>query len=81
MKTVLGTRLARAHAGLRNTKECQHALCEMRAAFSDPGRSQEPIWVSYVDAVEVTVQEGTCYLDLGMTAPGSRYPHASTGPS
>jgi tetratricopeptide (TPR) repeat protein/transcriptional regulator with XRE-family HTH domain len=68
VKTMLETRLARAHAGLRNTKECRHALCEMRAAFSDAGRNQEPVWVSYVDAVEVTAQEGACYLDLGMTA-------------
>jgi tetratricopeptide (TPR) repeat protein len=68
MKTMLGTRLARGHAGLRNIEECRHALCEMRVAFSDPGRSQEPVWVGYVDAAEVAAQEGACYLDLGMTA-------------
>lgn len=68
MKTMLGARLARAHAGLRNTKECRHALFEMRAAFSDAGCSEEPVWVGYVDAVEVAAQEGACYLDLGMTA-------------
>lgn len=31
------------------------------------GDREEPLWVSYVDLVEVAAQEGACYLDLGMT--------------
>ncbi len=66
-KTMLGTRLARAHAGLRNTEECLRSLDEMREAFSNVGQLEEPLWISYVDEVEVAAQEGACYLDLGMT--------------
>ena len=66
-KTMLGTRLARAHAGLRNTEDCIRSLDEMRTAFSKTGQQEEPLWISYVDEVEVAAQEGACYLDLGMT--------------
>ncbi|MGH3798901.1 MAG: helix-turn-helix domain-containing protein [Pseudonocardiaceae bacterium] len=65
-KTMLGTRLARAHAGLRNTEECLRSLDEMREDFSNVGQLEEPLWISYVDEVEVAAQEGACYLDLGM---------------
>ncbi|MGH3870339.1 MAG: helix-turn-helix domain-containing protein [Pseudonocardiaceae bacterium] len=70
-KTMLGARLARAHAGLRNTEECLRSLDEMRQAFSDLGQLEEPLWISYVDEVEVAAQEGACYLDLGMTTEAS----------
>lgn len=66
IKTMLATRLARAHAGLHNTDECLRSLDEMRAAFGNAGQQEEPLWISYVDAVEVAAQEGACYLDLGM---------------
>jgi tetratricopeptide (TPR) repeat protein len=67
-KTMLATRLARAHAGLRNTGDCLRSLDEMRTAFSSAGQQEEPLWISYVDEVEVTAQAGACYLDLEMAA-------------
>ncbi|MGH3836093.1 MAG: hypothetical protein ACRDSF_10370 [Pseudonocardiaceae bacterium] len=66
-KTMLATRLARAHAGLHNIDDCLRSLDEMRMAFSSAGQQEEPLWISYVDEVEVTAQAGACYLDLGMT--------------
>jgi tetratricopeptide (TPR) repeat protein len=66
-KTMLATRLARAHARLHNADDCLRSLDQMRAAFSDAGQQEEPLWISYVDEVEVAAQEGACYLDLGMT--------------
>ncbi|MGH3976305.1 MAG: hypothetical protein ACRDS9_23720, partial [Pseudonocardiaceae bacterium] len=67
VKTMLNARLARAHAGLRNTEDCLRSLDEMRKAFSGVSQLEEPLWISYVDEVEVSAQEGACYLDLGMT--------------
>lgn len=66
-KTMLATRLARAHAGLSHTDECLRVLDEMRSAFDNEGQREEPLWISYVDNVEVAAQEGACYLDLRMT--------------
>jgi hypothetical protein len=66
-KTMLGTRLARAHAGLGNTEDCLRSLDEVRTAFNNAGQQEEPLWISYVDEIEVAAQEGACYLDLGMT--------------
>lgn len=64
--TMVTTRLARAHAGLHNTNECLRSLEGMHTAFSCAGQQEEPLWVSYVDEIEVAAQEGACYLDLGM---------------
>ncbi|HEU0087872.1 MAG TPA: hypothetical protein VFQ77_09500 [Pseudonocardiaceae bacterium] len=70
-KTMLATRLARAHAGLHNTNECLRSLDEVRTAFSRAGQQEEPLWISYVDEIEVAAQEGACYLDLGMATEAS----------
>ena len=67
VETNLGTRLARAHAGLGNATECRRALERARAAFARAGHDDEPAWVSYVDEIEVEAQQGACYLDLTMT--------------
>lgn len=65
-KTVMGARLARAHASLGD-EECLRLLDTVQADFAQAGRDEEPPYVSYVDAVEVAAQRGACYLDLGMT--------------
>ncbi|MGH3770223.1 MAG: helix-turn-helix domain-containing protein, partial [Pseudonocardiaceae bacterium] len=65
-KTMLAARLARAHAGLHHTADCLHVLDEMRIAFDSAGKREEPLWISYVDDIEVAAQEGACYLDLNM---------------
>ncbi|MCA1605842.1 MAG: DNA-binding protein [Acidobacteria bacterium] len=70
-KTMVTTRLARAHAGVHNTDECLRSLDGMRTAFSCAGQQEEPLWISYVDEVEVAAQEGACYLDLGMANQAS----------
>ncbi|MEY9861532.1 transcriptional regulator with XRE-family HTH domain/tetratricopeptide (TPR) repeat protein [Catenulispora sp. GAS73] len=64
-RTMLATREARAHAGLGHERNSLHALDEMRTAFEQNGEAEEPLWLSYVDAVEVAAQEGACYLGLG----------------
>lgn len=68
VEATLGTRLARAHAGLGNATECHRALERARTAFARAGQDDEPAWVSYVDEIEVEAQEGACYLDLAMTS-------------
>jgi hypothetical protein len=40
----------------------------MRESFSKAGQLEEPLWILYVDEVEVTAQEGACCLDFGMAA-------------
>jgi tetratricopeptide (TPR) repeat protein len=65
--TMLGTRLARAQAGLRERQTCLRTLASARATFDQAGQQEEPPWISYVDAAELAAQEGACYLDLGMT--------------
>jgi tetratricopeptide (TPR) repeat protein len=65
-KTMLATRVARAHAGMHHTDDCLRVLDEMRIAFGSAGQREEPLWISYVDDIEVAAQEGACYLDLDM---------------
>ena len=65
-RTMLGTRLARAQAGLRERQACLRTLAGARASFDQAGLQEEPLWISYVDAVEFAAQEGACYLELGM---------------
>lgn len=64
-RTMLATREAGAHAGLGHHRETLRALEEMRTAFGHHGEVEEPLWLSYVDHVEATAQEGACYLGLG----------------
>src|SRR5690606_30634789 len=64
-RTMLSARLARAHAGVGNETECRRTLETMQESFSGRDDRDEPLWVSYVDDVEVTAQEGACYLELG----------------
>ncbi|WP_234313856.1 helix-turn-helix transcriptional regulator [Streptomyces sp. NBRC 109706] len=66
-RTMLGTRLARAHAGLGDKAACLKSLESMRNDYQQAGSHEEPQYVSYVDSIEVAAQEGACYLDLGMT--------------
>ncbi|WP_153812653.1 helix-turn-helix domain-containing protein [Streptomyces sp. SUK 48] len=64
-KTVMGARLARAHASLGD-EQCLRVLDTVQADFALAGTDEEPPYVLYVDAVEVAAQRGACYLDLGM---------------
>ncbi|MFL6116201.1 MAG: DNA-binding protein, partial [Catenulispora sp.] len=65
MRTMLATREARAHAGLGHERECLRALDDVRNSFERNREAEEPLWLSYVDGVEVAAQEGACYLGLG----------------
>lgn len=65
-RTVIGARLARAHAALGDERSLR-ALDVMQTDFSRSGQQEEPSYVTYMDAVEVAAQRGACYLDLGMT--------------
>ncbi len=67
IRTMLGTRLARAYASLGNEASCRKALEAARNDFDKAGNLQEPHYVSYVDSIEVAAQEGASYLDLGMS--------------
>ncbi|ABD12247.1 DNA-binding protein [Frankia sp. CcI156] len=66
-KTMLGTRLARAQAGVGDQDGCRRTLDAARTDFEAAGHRDEPMWVSYVDEVEVAAQEGACLLELGQT--------------
>ncbi|MGH3712206.1 MAG: hypothetical protein ACRDT4_01905 [Micromonosporaceae bacterium] len=70
-RTMLGTRLARAHANLGQRTDCERVIDRTRTSFAESGEWDEPQWLSYVDEVEVAAQEGACYLALGMTAEAS----------
>jgi tetratricopeptide (TPR) repeat protein len=70
-RAMLEARLARAQAGLGDRDGCLRTLDVMRADFDQADGHDEPLWVSYVDLVEVTAQAGACYLDLGMTDEAS----------
>lgn len=76
---MLGTRLARAYARLGGRRECVAALDRAYGNLSKAGGSEEPVWITYVDEVEVSAQAGACYLDLGMTAEADQYLQKSTG--
>lgn len=64
-RTMLATREARAHAALGNEHESLRAIEDVHQAFALSGSAEEPLWLSYVDSVEVAAQVGACYLSLG----------------
>jgi len=64
--TMLATRLARAHAAAGNQTASLHALHKASTAFDRPRCEPEPLWISYVDDIELAAQEGACYLELRM---------------
>jgi tetratricopeptide (TPR) repeat protein len=68
VRTMLATRLARAHARQNDEAGCRRALDEAHHRFAEVGTTPEPPWISYVDAIELAAQEGACYLDLGLAA-------------
>lgn len=65
---MLATRLARAHARLAHRYDALAALDDARTHLGRAGGHEEPLWISYVDDIEVAAQVGACYLDLGMTS-------------
>ncbi|MCY9784962.1 hypothetical protein KIK06_13815 [Nocardiopsis sp. EMB25] len=65
--STLHARLARAHAKLGNLSDARSSIERMHTAFDHARRAGEsPVWVSYVDEVEVAAQTGATYLDLGL---------------
>ncbi|GAA3775932.1 hypothetical protein GCM10022225_74870 [Plantactinospora mayteni] len=66
VESMLMTRLARAHANWSEQSACLSALDQARNAFDRFGSDEEPLWIKYVDEIEVMGQVGACYLDLGM---------------
>lgn len=65
-KTMLATRLARAHASVRDKRNSLATLRVARQTFTRTEIEAEPLWVSYVDDIELSAQEGACYLALRM---------------
>jgi hypothetical protein len=65
VRTMVDTRLARAHARLGHHAEAERAIEGAWQSFSRAGTQSEPLWISYVDEIEVSAQVGACYLDLG----------------
>jgi tetratricopeptide (TPR) repeat protein len=65
-QTMLATRLARAHAAVGNAKLCQTALDMAWRSFAVAADQAEPLWISYVDEIELQAQAGACYLELRM---------------
>jgi transcriptional regulator with XRE-family HTH domain/tetratricopeptide (TPR) repeat protein len=70
-RTMLATREARAHAALGNKRESLRAVDDVHTAFAQRGSSEEPLWLSYVDDIEVAAQVGACYLGLGRAKEAS----------
>lgn len=71
-KTMLATRLARAFACTGNKRSCLSALEVARQSFARPENEAEPLWISYVDEIELSAQEGACYLELRMPAEATQ---------
>src|SRR2546430_17695955 len=67
---MLATRLARAYAKTGDHTASLKAIDRAEHAFNEAETGSEPLWISYVDPVELAAQKGACYLDLG------RYPQA-----
>jgi transcriptional regulator with XRE-family HTH domain len=65
-KTMLATRLARAQASVRDKRNSLATLRVARQTFTRTEIEAEPLWVSYVDDIELSAQEGACYLELRM---------------
>ncbi len=76
---MLGTRLARAHAKLGHHREALAALDDAHTHLGRAGARDEPLWISYVDDVEVTAQAGAVYLDLGLTGQADRTLRSALG--
>lgn len=72
VKTMLSTRLARAHAASGNKKASLRAIDIATSSFATSSPRPEPLWVSYVDEIEVAAQAGACYLELRMAKPAEQ---------
>jgi tetratricopeptide (TPR) repeat protein len=70
-KTMLATRLARAHAVMGNKKQSLVALDAARRSYHAPPEGVDPLWISYVDEIELSAQEGACYLELRLPREAS----------
>jgi tetratricopeptide (TPR) repeat protein len=67
LHAILSMRLARSHARLGETDLCRRAL-DMAAQNSGQEDAGQPLWLRYVDTVELAAQRGACLLDLGHAA-------------
>jgi tetratricopeptide (TPR) repeat protein len=56
---------ARALARLRDTKACDHALSEAAREFERANPDNDPPWIRYFNASELSAEFGHCMRDLG----------------
>ncbi len=65
IQAMLAAMEARALASLGEERACSRALQEMETAFSRIHQDEEPPWMSYFDASELSDELAHCFHDLG----------------
>lgn len=65
IQAMLAAMEARALASLGEERACSRALREMETAFSRINQGEEPAWMSYFDASELSDELAHCFHDLG----------------
>lgn len=64
LHAILSARLARCLARLGEADACRRAL-DSFASTADQTGGDSPLWLEYVDTIELVAQRGACFLDLG----------------
>lgn len=65
IQAMLAAMEARALASLGEERACSRALQEMETAFSRIHQDEEPPWMTYFDASELSDELAHCFHDLG----------------
>jgi hypothetical protein len=68
---------ARALARLRDTKACSHALSEGTTEFERGNPDNDPLWIRYFNASELSAEFGHCMRDLGHASDAVQHTTAS----
>lgn len=68
---------ARAHASLRQQRECLHAIGQAERWFARRDPVNEPAWLRYFDAAELHAEIAHCYRDLGSPEKACRHAELS----
>jgi tetratricopeptide (TPR) repeat protein len=65
VRSMLALREAVAHAAMKDRSAFSNAIARARCEHADPADVTDPHWVEWLSDSELTVQEASCYMDLG----------------
>ncbi|WP_159942508.1 MULTISPECIES: hypothetical protein [unclassified Nocardiopsis] len=77
VQAMLAAMEARALASMGEERACSRALREMESAFSRVQRDDEPPWMGYFDASELSDELAHCFHDLGHGALAAEHANQS----